>query len=124
MKFVTISPVAKPADFSKVRFTEEMYKHAVKIGDKSVPYPTALEAVQNSGGLYKIKSETAPSLRIKGLKDPDEMSRMELAMEMTAFGKPPRKQMNRQVAVEFIRKLRDEAASMIVEDEDGGEDAT
>lgn len=118
MKYVTITPVDRPADFKSVRFSEESWTAAKKVGDVKVPYVSARENVRNSGGLYKIKAEKEPvEVKIEGAKNPDEMSNVELAAEMAAFGKPPRKKMNRQTAIDFVRKLREEAAAFITDDD-------
>lgn len=119
MKIVTIEPVAKPKSFSDVKFTEDEYKDAVKVGAKSVPYPTAMEALQCSRGLYTIKVEReVVEVEIKAAKQPEDMTKAELIAEMTAFGKPPRKQMERKAVVEFIHKLRADAANMIMDDDE------
>lgn len=119
MKIVTIRPVNEPKSYSGVNFTQDEWKAAAKSGAKRVPFPTAVEAVRNSKGLYQIAPDRDPvEVEVKGLKDPDEMSKEELVQEMTMWGKPPRKQMARQTVVEFIRKLRSEAADLISDDEE------
>ncbi len=123
-KYVTLEVVKEPENFSNVRFRKDDYLAAKKMGEiRNVPYGTARENIRNSAGMYRIKpEETAVQEHvIKGLKDPEEMTASELMAEMTAHGKPPRKQMQRSVAVDFVKDLRAKAESMIVPDK-GSED--
>tara|TARA_R110002072_G_scaffold49433_3_gene134335 strand:- start:39 stop:401 length:363 start_codon:yes stop_codon:yes gene_type:complete len=118
MKMVTILAVDKPKSFTDLGFSEAEHKAAVRVGPKRVPYAVANEALKLSKGLYKIKPEKEPvEVEIKA-KLPDDMTAAELVAEMTAFGKPPRKQMARKDVVAFIHKLRAEAAEMIMDDDD------
>ncbi len=120
MKMVLIRPVAKPKSFADVKFTEADWKKAEKIGELEQPYGTAMENVRLSKGLYELKpvAREIPA-QLAGPKDPYDMSKEELVMEMTAWGKPPRKQMPQKACIEFILKLRSEAAELITDDEDG-----
>lgn len=119
MKFVTLIPVPEPENFSNVRFRKADWEAAVKAGPIVVPFGTAKENIKLSGGLYKLAPEKDPvEVEIKGIKKPEEMSSAELVQTMTAFGKPPRKKMTRVAAVEFVKKLMDDAATMIGEDEE------
>jgi hypothetical protein len=69
--------------------------------------------------MYRIKPEVKEvEVKLQGLKEPEEMSNEELVMEMTAFGKPPRKRMTRQASIDFIKDLRAKALEMIGDDED------
>tara|TARA_R110000851_G_scaffold22626_7_gene67001 strand:- start:1624 stop:1980 length:357 start_codon:yes stop_codon:yes gene_type:complete len=118
MKMVTILAVDKPKSFQDTGFSEAEHKNAVRQGAKVVPYATAREAIQNSKGMYKIKPDVDPvEVQVKAAKSPAEMDKTELVAEMTAFGKPPRKQMSRTAAEEFVTKLREEAALLIMDDE-------
>ncbi len=122
MLMKTIVPVDKPKAFKDVDFTQEEYAAAKKKGPVEVPVATALEALRNGKGLYRIKSdEKKVEVEIKGLKDPEDMTAAELVAEMTSHGKPPRKRIERPKAVEFVRELREKAAAFIIEeDEDEG----
>ena len=117
MKMMTIEPCAKPKSFKDLAFNEADWKKATKIGPLSLPSGTAMENVKLSKGLYRFKA-AAPEVTLKTEVNPDEMSNQQLAQVMTSFGKPPRKKMNRASAVAFVRKLLDEAADMIGDDED------
>jgi|TARA_R110000796_G_scaffold172792_5_gene289791 hypothetical protein len=119
MKMVTILAVDKPKSFTDLGFSEAEHKAAVRVGPKRVPYAVANEALKLSKGLYKIKAEKEPvEVEIKAAKQPEEMTKAELVAEMTAFGKPPRKQMQLSAVIEFVHKLRAEAAEMIMDDDD------
>ncbi|WP_162947029.1 hypothetical protein [Ruegeria sp. EL01] len=119
MKIFTIIPVAKPKSFADVDFHQKEYAAALKRGPVDVPGATAKEALVNSKGLYRIKSdEKKVEVEIKGAKEPEDMTPSELVAEMTSHGKPPRKKMARAAAVAFVRDLREKAAEMIVDDED------
>jgi len=115
---LTIIPVEKPKAFTEVEFSQEDYRAAVKAGPVVVPAVTALEALRNSRGLYRIKSEEKPiEVQVKALKEPEDMTNQELFAEMASYGKPPHKKMTRTVAVDFVRDLRAKAADLIVDDE-------
>jgi hypothetical protein len=118
MKMLTIVPVDIPKSFGDVKFTQAEYAAVKKTGPQVVPAITAMEALRNGKGVYRIKSEKQTfEIEIKGLKDPDEMDNSELFAEMASHGKPPRKQMARAAAVKFVGDLREKAAAMIVDDE-------
>lgn len=121
MRVVTIQPVEKPKSFADVKFTEAEWNEAVKVGPKEVPMGTAMEALRNSKGLYQIKREAKEVDVVIHAKPVSEMSAVELAAEMTAHGKPPRKKMNRKDAMAFVEKLREEAAKFIVDEDDDDE---
>lgn len=118
MKFVTIKPVDEPASFQEVKFKQADWKEAKREGEKRVPYGVAREALRRSNGLYEIKREQAQEVEvvIKGLKSPEEMTNGELIAEMSSYGKPPRKQMTRAKAIEFVVGLREKAAELIVDE--------
>ncbi len=120
MKIVTIEPVAEPADFKDVRFARKDWEAAVKLGPiRNIPYGTAAENIRNSGGMYQIVTDKkVVEVEMKGLKDPVEMTKEELVMEMTAWGKPPRKQMSRKACEDFIRDLRSKAVDLISDDDE------
>jgi hypothetical protein len=119
MKLVTIQPVPEPKSFADVKFTQGEHKEAVKAGPKVVPYPTAMEALANSKGLYEVKKEVRTvELEIKGMKAPEEMSNAELSMELQMHGKPLRKQLSRSKVIEFVKTLREKAADMITDDDE------
>lgn len=119
MKLVTIEPVEEPKSFEDVKFSQADWKNAVKVGPKTVPYVTAREAVRNSKGLYRMASmESVKEVVIKGLPDPEEMDSAALVQEMIVHGKRPRKKMSRKTAVEFVKKLRAEAAELIGDEDE------
>lgn len=124
MKMLTIKPCDKPASFEDVKFTQAEWQAAVKLGVKTVPAVTAIEAVRNSRGLYQIKVEEQETLKVelKGLADPEQMTSLELVAEMTAHGKPPRKKMQRATAIAFVKDLREKASAMIVDDDEDDEE--
>ena len=117
MKMMTIEPVAKPKSFKDVSFNEADWAKAKKDGAITVPAGTALENVKLSKGLYRFVAE-APEVTVKTEINPDDMTNQELAQTMTSFGKPPKKKMTRAVAVAFVKKLLEDAADMIGDDED------
>lgn len=123
MKMVKIRVVQEPGDFRSVRFSKTDWETAKKIApEKVVPYNTAREAIRNSGNLYEIVHEKPKvEVELKGAKAPEEMTAEELVAEMTAFGKPPRKKMFRKDAIDFVKKLRADAAAMIADDEEEDE---
>ena len=118
MKYVTIEPVERPVSFSGSHFREQEWVDANKRGPVEVTAVTAMEAIRNSRGLYRIRAEKqAVEVQIKGLKPVEDMTPEELMMEMTAHGKPPRKRIPRGKAVEFVKELRAAAVAMIFDDE-------
>lgn len=124
MKMITIVPVEMPESFQTVKFTQLDWKAARTAGEITAPYVTAMEALRNSRGLYRIKPAEKDTLRveIQGLKAPAEMTSAELVAEMTSHGKPPRKRMNRETAIEFVKELRAKAEAMIVDDDSEADD--
>lgn len=123
MADLIIAPVEKPTSFNDkaVQFSKDEWEAANKQGEIKVPAVTAMEALKNGRGLWRIKPQDQPKeVVIKSLKEPEEMTTKELAEEMALRGKPPRKQMSRAIAVDFIKKLRAEAVELIIDDE--GED--
>jgi hypothetical protein len=119
MQMVLIEACKKPASFADVKFTEADWKFADKAGPKKVPMVTAKEAVRNSHGLYVIRLLNQPEeVQQVQLARPEDMSNEALVAEMTAHGKPPRKRMERRTAVDFVKSLREEAAKLIIEDEE------
>ena len=124
MKMLTIKPCEKPASFADEKFTQADWQAAWKLGPKTVPAVTAMEAVRNSKGLYQIHVEEKEPIKVElqGLKAPEEMTAAELVAEMTSHGKPPRKKMERKAAVAFVKELREKAEAFIVEDEEGGDE--
>lgn len=122
MKMLTIKPCEKPASFAEVKFTQADWQAASKLGAKTVPAVTAMEAVRNSKGMYQIHVEEQETVKVElqGLKDPEQMTASELVAEMTSHGKPPRKKMDRKTAVAFVKDLREKAEAFIVDDEEGG----
>lgn len=120
MKMMTLIPVNRPAKFADVKFTQDDWNSANRAGPKRVPAITAIAALRNGKGVYQIKPEAtdAVAVAIQALKDPAEMTAPELVAEMTTHGKPPRKQMSRAKAVDFVRDLREIAVALITEDED------
>ncbi|WP_065325797.1 hypothetical protein [Tritonibacter mobilis] len=122
MKMLTIKPCEKPASFADEKFTQADWQAAWKLGPKTVPAVTAMEAVRNSKGMYQIHVEEQETVKVElqGLKAPEQMSPSELVAEMTSHGKPPRKKMDRKTAVAFVKDLREKAEAFIVDDEEGG----
>lgn len=119
MKMVKIVPVAEPSSFSEVKFSQKEWQAAKKLGTQTVPAVTAVEALRNSKGLYKIVDEAAATVQVelKGLKDPEDMNSEELVAELTAHGKAPRKRMKRETAVNYVKDLRAKAVAMIIDDD-------
>lgn len=119
MKIVTIKPVDEPKSFADVKFTEADFKAAKRVGAIKVPFPTAIEAVKQSKGLYQIVTDKkVVELEIKGMKAPVEMTNEELALEASAHGKPLRKRISRAKLIEFITSLREASVEFITDDED------
>ncbi|MGB1214969.1 MAG: hypothetical protein ACPG4X_16495 [Pikeienuella sp.] len=119
MKMVLLSAVPKPASFANTKFSQGEWEDAFKVGEKEVPYITAKEAVINSKGLYRMKVPDDELATAPELPDPSDMTNSQLLAEMTMYGKAPRKQMNRSDVVVFVRKLRAEAETLIVDDDSG-----
>ncbi len=122
MKFVTIKVVDKPKSFQKAKFTLAEWNEAAKTKTITLPVATALENIRLSKGLYEIVKETA-EIEVRAEINPEEMSNQELAQMMTSFGKPPKKKMTREKAVEFVKKLLADAAEMIGDEEEDDEEA-
>lgn len=119
MKMVFIEAVPKPKSFADVKFMEKDWTEADKRGPQKVPAITALEAIKNSKGLYRIKpDQEAVEKKLVSLTDPEDMTNEAIAMELTAHGKPPRKNMERKTAVKFLKELREKAAQFIIEDDE------
>ncbi|MBL4898129.1 MAG: hypothetical protein JKX76_00645 [Colwellia sp.] len=118
MKLLKIVPVEKPKSFVDAKFSQRDWEAANKLGAQTVPAVTAVEAIRNSKGLYVIKNEEQETVKVefKGIKDPGDMDASELVAEMTAHGKPPKKNMKRQTAVEFVKVLREKAAAFIIDE--------
>lgn len=117
MKMVKIEVVSKPKSFDAVKFSEAEWKVAKAAGSIDVPAGTALENLRNSRGMYRIvPDQKAVEIILKGLSPVDEMDGPALFAEMASHGKPPRKNMPRSKAREFVASLRAEAAEMIVDD--------
>lgn len=118
MKKITLIPAAERPE----GVSDADYRAAKKKGEVTMNAVTAIEALRLGKGLYTVKPVPKPQVEIKA-KEPTEMTAAELAAEMTSFGKPPRKKMTRQAAIDFVKKLREDAAKFITDDEDvGGDD--
>lgn len=118
MKIVKIEPVPKPSNFKDLGFSAEDYKAAAAGGVLELPYATAMENIRLSKGLYQVVPDVQEvEVKIAGLKDPEDMSKTELVMEMTSWGKPPKKQMTLSKCREFVAQLRESAVDLIVDDE-------
>lgn len=114
MRKAIIRPVAKrPEAVSAADFEAAQRK-----GEIEVNYVTAVEALKNGNGLYELKPEPKPQVEIIGLKEPEEMSNEELVQEMIIHGKRPQKKVSRPKAIEFVRSLREQAASLIGDDDE------
>lgn len=119
MKKVTLQVAPKPKSFADVKFTEADWKAAKAAGELVCNAVTAVANVRLSNGLYQFKPEAA-EVELRTAVDPDNMTTSELVQTMTAFGKPPRKKMNRAAAVKFVKELLAKAEDMI--DDDEGDD--
>lgn len=119
MKFVQIEVTDEPKSFADVKFTKEDYLAAKKTGRVTVPMVTALQNVRLSHGLYRIVSDAKQvEVILKGLPSVSEMDGPALYAEMASHGKPPQKKMNMATAREFVEKLREKAAAMIVDEDE------
>lgn len=116
MKKATLQVAPKPKSFADVKFTQADWEKAKAAGPFECNFVTAIENLKLSKGLYVLKEEK-PEVTIRAMISPDEMTNAELNQQMVAFGKPPRKKMSREKAVEFVKKLIAESESMIVDDE-------
>ena len=118
MRMVVIEPVDKPKSFEDVKFSQAQWDKAVKTGPLLVPYGTARENMKLSGGMYRIRPDESNvvEVKMKGVKSVEDMDGAELAAEMAAWGKPPRKAMTKTKAREFVLELREAGAKMVVDD--------
>lgn len=65
MKMLTIEPVERPKSFDDVEFTMKEWDTATKVGKVTVPFPTAMEALRNSKGLYRVAPEPKQEVEMK-----------------------------------------------------------
>jgi hypothetical protein len=87
MKMLTIQPVARPKDFTKVRFGVAAWEDAAKRGAVSVPAITAMEALRNSRGLYEIQPEKMAEVKVNvGGVTLDDMGNPELKLLAARLG--------------------------------------
>lgn len=114
MKRVTIKVVDKRPDDIDVK----TYEAAKKKGEIECNYVTAVENVRVSKGLYEIKPEPKPEADLPGLKEPEDMTKAELAQEMQLWGKPIKKGTKLSGVIETIKKLRSEAVANIEDDDE------
>lgn len=100
-KMVTLIP--NPAYAGKDAASKAAYEAAKAKGAITVDYPTALENVKLSGGLYTMQddSSAAPVTAARELEDmPDD----ELKLMMLQSGIAPEKQMKRSQIIAAIRE--------------------
>ena len=87
MKMLTIEHVEEPKSFADVKFTRADFYAARKAGPRTVPYVTAMEAIQNGNGLYRLKAPPKPEVDVKvGGRSVDEMSNDELKLAALSLG--------------------------------------
>ena len=91
MKMMTIIPVDKPTAFEDVKFTQAEWNAANKVGAVEVPAVTALEAIRQSKGMYRIKGEERPKEVTIGNRSLRDMTNPELKILAAQLGKPIRK---------------------------------
>lgn len=101
MVTITVNPDYKPDP--KHLADKTQFELAKELGDREVSYSTAVEAVQNSKGLYKIKDQAAgivvtPSVWHAG------KSNQELLAMMVGLGVKTEKQMKRSDIIALIEK--------------------
>lgn len=112
MNLVSIIP---DPDFKPDAGTKLQFQAVKEKGEISgLPYPTAMENIKNSGGMYKIKREANedPPQRLLSLED---MSNEELKLWLLKVGVEPAKQMKRAEVIKSIQLKLDQVS--IVADE-------
>lgn len=114
MKMVTLQvPEQRPDGIP-----ERVYTAAKKKGDITVSASTATENLRLGKGLYEVKPDPLPEVTLVGMKQPEEMTSEELALEASAHGKPFRKKVSRSAAIEHVQTLRAESIKFIMDDDE------
>ena len=119
---VTIEPVEKPeAGFRDTHFRKEDWEKAVAKGSLVVPMSTAMEAIRNSKGMYRIKVDVPTeqvAVRETALEDMDTRSLKLLAMQagINLGGRGAKKQIARKDLIEAIN-LALEKIDIVEDDE-------
>ncbi len=128
MRMVIIRPIEKPKFFKDVAFSEAEWVAANAGGEKTVPYVTAIEAVRNSRGLYRIVDlEEKPPTEVKvGGLSLDQMDNAALKLMAVHMGVTLRKKnIHRTDLITLVRAKLDAievADDEPEDDEDGSSD--
>lgn len=101
--------------FKTTRETEADYALAKKQGEVLVDYVTAMENIQNSGGMYAIVPEGPVAPSPMAPRSLDDMDLTELKVMMLSLGIKTEKQMKKADVVRLIKAKMEEID--IVEDE-------
>lgn len=113
-----IVPVAKPARFAEVAFTEDEWKAAFKVGPMVVPMSTAQDNVRMSRGLYEIEQPKRSEVDLKvGGMSLDTMGPAELKMAALHLGVTLRKKNMRISELRALVKSRLDSIVVIEEDD-------
>ncbi len=105
---------ANPA-FKATEETKAAYAHAKQQGQMLVDYVTAMENIQNSGGMYAIVPEGPVAQTPMAPRSLDDMDLSELKVMMLNLGVKTDKQMKKTDVIRLIKAKMDDID--IVEDE-------
>lgn len=116
-KMVKIGP--NPA-YKPAKGDEQAFSAVKAAGEKTVSYVTAMEAVRNSGGMYRIVPEaSAVAAPAVAVRMPEEMTRDELVLTAIQLGiDTTKKQMKK---AELVKAIRLQMDSIQLLDDDEGE---
>lgn len=112
MNLVSIIP---DPDFKPDAGTKLQFQAVKEKGEISgLPYPTAMENIKNSGGMYKIKAAADEQAVTQPLTF-EQMGNDELKVYMLRLGIEPQKQMKRSEIIKAIR-LKMDAVEVVAEE--------
>lgn len=109
---IAFDPAFKP----DTKEDKEAVEAAKKAGPKTVSRVTAVEAIRNSRGLYRIVAAEPEATAITEVRLEDRSSD-ELKVMMLSLGITPRKQMKRTEIITLIQSRLD-AVEIVGDDED------
>lgn len=120
MRMIKIEPVAKPKTFDGSHFTVAAWEAATARGPVEVPYGTALEAVRNSNGLYRMVEEAEEAAVASPALSVDAMDDLSLKLTAASLGLTLKKKMKRADLVDLVKRRLD--AVELVDDDEGDDD--
>ena len=101
---IEVNPDFKPTGKDET----EQFAIAKKMGEKEVTYTTAVEAVQNSNGMYRLKSIIPDDKGQAPVQRLEDKPIDELKVMMLSLGIKTEKQMKKSDIVMLIQKKLDE----------------